>query len=157
MLGVGKIINTKVGIMAIKEPIILMQKTKSQPFILNMGIGQQPQIIHRREVVGIIYTESIGIMIVLNLVLMNKCITSTILTTEHYLLMLQTVKNNKKVFKSEYSHHFAEWKPFDHKFYLILSAGVGGNDNQSYGGAIVPQAVFPCTTLIDYVRVYKRI
>lgn len=65
--------------------------------------------------------------------------------------------NNKKVFKSEYSHHFTEWNPFDHKFYLILSAGVGGNDNQSYGGAIVPQAVFPCTTLIDYVRVYKRI
>jgi beta-glucanase (GH16 family) len=65
--------------------------------------------------------------------------------------------NNKKVFKSEYSHHFAEWKPFDHKFYIILSAGVGGNDNQSYGGAIVPQAIFPCSTLIDYVRVYKRI
>jgi beta-glucanase (GH16 family) len=65
--------------------------------------------------------------------------------------------NGKKVFRSEYSHHLTEWKPFDHKFYLILSAGVGGNDNQSYGGAIVPQAVFPCTTLIDYVRVYKRI
>ena len=66
------------------------------------------------------------------------------------------VTDGKRVFKSEYSHHFAEWKPFDHKFYLILSAGVGGNDNKSYGGAIVPEAIFPCTILVDYVRVYKR-
>ncbi|MFP9098666.1 T9SS type A sorting domain-containing protein [Flavobacterium sp. RHBU_24] len=64
--------------------------------------------------------------------------------------------NGKRTFKSEYSHHFNQWKPFDHEFYMILSAGVGGNDNMSYGGAIVPQAVFPCTTLIDYVRVYQR-
>lgn len=64
--------------------------------------------------------------------------------------------NGKRVIKSEYSHHFNEWKPFANKFYIILSAGVGGNDNSSYGGAIVPEAVFPCTTLIDYVRVYKR-
>lgn len=64
--------------------------------------------------------------------------------------------NGKRVMKSEYSHHFNEWNPFDHKFYIILSAGVGGNDNMSYGGAIVPEAIFPCTTLIDYVRVYKR-
>lgn len=64
--------------------------------------------------------------------------------------------DGKRVFKSEYSHHFPEWKPFDHKFYLILSAGVGGNDNMSYGGAIVPEAIFPCTVLIDYVRVYRR-
>ncbi len=63
--------------------------------------------------------------------------------------------NGKRVFKSEYSHHCAEWAPFDHKFYIILSAGVGGNDNMTYGGAIVPDAVFPCTTLIDYVRVYR--
>lgn len=66
------------------------------------------------------------------------------------------IEDGKRVFKSEYSHHFDEWKPFEHQFYIILSAGVGGNDNQSYGGAIVPQAVFPCTTLIDYVRVYER-
>lgn len=64
--------------------------------------------------------------------------------------------NGKRTFKSEYSHHFDEWHPFAHEFFIILSAGVGGNDNVSYGGAIVPEAVFPCTTLIDYVRVYKR-
>lgn len=64
--------------------------------------------------------------------------------------------NGKYVFKSEYSHHFDQWKPFEHDFYIILSAGVGGNDNMSYGGAIVPEAQFPCTTLIDYVRVYSR-
>jgi len=64
--------------------------------------------------------------------------------------------DGKRLSKSEYSHHFNEWQPFAHKFYIILSAGVGGNDNSSYGGAIVPEAVFPCTTLIDYVRVYKR-
>lgn len=63
---------------------------------------------------------------------------------------------NKRIMKSEYSHHFTEWQPFAHNFYIILSAGVGGNDNMSYGGAIVPEAVFPCTTLVDYVRVYKR-
>ncbi|MCW4470020.1 glycoside hydrolase family 16 protein [Flavobacterium sp. MFBS3-15] len=66
------------------------------------------------------------------------------------------IVDGKRVFKSEYSHHFPEWEPFDHKFYMILSAGVGGNDNMTYGGAIVPEAVFPCTTLIDYVRVYRR-
>jgi beta-glucanase (GH16 family) len=64
--------------------------------------------------------------------------------------------SGKNVFLSEYSHHFNQWKPFDHKFYLILSAGVGGNDNRTYGGSIVPEAKFPCTTLIDWVRVYKR-
>lgn len=64
--------------------------------------------------------------------------------------------NGKTVFKSEYSHHFDEWHPFSHKFYLIFSAGVGGNDNSTYGGAIVPEAVFPCSTYIDYVRVYQR-
>lgn len=63
--------------------------------------------------------------------------------------------NGKRTFKSEYSHHFDEWHPFSHKFYLILSAGVGGSTN-TYGGAIVPEAVFPCSTFIDYVRVYQR-
>lgn len=64
----------------------------------------------------------------------------------------------KRVFKSEYSsNHFAEWSPFEHTFYIILSAGVGGNDNVSYGGAITNDAVFPCTTYIDWVRVYKRL
>lgn len=65
--------------------------------------------------------------------------------------------NGKRVLKSEYSHHFNEWKPFDHNFYIILSAGIGGSDTNSYGGAIVPQAVFPCSVLIDYVRVYNRL
>jgi hypothetical protein len=66
------------------------------------------------------------------------------------------VVNGKNMFKSEYSHHFNEWHPFSHKFYLILSAGVGGNDNMTYGGAVVPEASFPCATFIDYVRVYRR-
>jgi len=64
--------------------------------------------------------------------------------------------DGKRMMKSEYSEHFDEWKSFEHKFYIILSAGVGGNDNLSYGGAITPEAKFPCTTLIDYIRVYKR-
>jgi beta-glucanase (GH16 family) len=69
---------------------------------------------------------------------------------------VQTI-NGKRVMKSEYtSDHFAEWSPFEHRFYMILTAGVGGNDNMTYGGAIVPAAVFPCTTFIDWVRVYKR-
>lgn len=63
---------------------------------------------------------------------------------------------NRRVFKSEYSNHFDEWQPFEKEFYFILSAGVGGNDNMTYGGAIVPEAQFPCTTLIDFVRVYQR-
>ncbi len=66
------------------------------------------------------------------------------------------ISGGKRIFKSEYSNHFEEWKPFEHKFYMILSAGVGGNDNKSYGGAITANAIFPCTTLIDFVRVYKR-
>ncbi|MCW3089713.1 MAG: hypothetical protein JWP81_782 [Ferruginibacter sp.] len=64
--------------------------------------------------------------------------------------------NGKRIFKSEYSNHFKEWSPFEHKFFILLTAGVGGNDNQSYGGAIVPNAVFPCTTYIDWIRVYKQ-
>lgn len=64
--------------------------------------------------------------------------------------------NGKRIMKSEYSNHFAEWFPFEHKFFMLLTAGVGGNDNMTYGGAIVPAATFPCTTFIDWVRVYKR-
>lgn len=64
--------------------------------------------------------------------------------------------NNKRVMKSEYSNHFSEWSPFEHTFFMLLTAGVGGKDNMTYGGAIVPEAVFPCTTFIDWVRVYKR-
>jgi len=39
---------------------------------------------------------------------------------------------------------------------MLLTAGVGGKDNTTYGGAIVTEAEFPCATLIDWVRVYKR-
>ena len=63
----------------------------------------------------------------------------------------------KRVMKSEYSNHFPQWSPFEHKFFILLTAGVGGKDNMTYGGAIVPEAVFPCTTFIDWVRVYKRL
>ena len=66
--------------------------------------------------------------------------------------------NNKRVFKSEYSsNHFAEWSPFEHKFFILFTAGVGGNDNLTYGGTIDNSAVFPCTTYIDWVRVYTRL
>jgi len=60
--------------------------------------------------------------------------------------------NGVRVTYSEYSNHFSEWHPFEHKFFLILSAGVGGSC--TYGGAIVPEAQFPCSTFIDWVRVY---
>ncbi len=60
----------------------------------------------------------------------------------------------KRVATSEYSHHFAEWYPFEHKMYAILSAGVGGSQN-TYGGAIVTEAEFPCSVFIDWVRVYE--
>lgn len=63
--------------------------------------------------------------------------------------------NGKRVYKSEYSNHFPEWRPFEHKMYLILSAGVGGDDNRTYGGAITSDAVFPCEVYIDWVKVYK--
>src|SRR6218665_73163 len=68
----------------------------------------------------------------------------------------KTTINGKRTFVSEYSHHFPEWAPFSHKFFILFTAGVGGNDNQTYGGAIVPEAAFPCTTFVDWVRVYKR-
>ncbi len=67
------------------------------------------------------------------------------------------VVNGKRLFKSEYSsNHFAEWSPFEHKFFILFTAGVGGNDNQTYGGAISENAIFPSTTYIDWVRVYQR-
>ena len=65
--------------------------------------------------------------------------------------------NGKRVMISEYSNHFSEWFPYEHTFYIILSAGVGGNDNVTYGGAITSDAQFPCTVLVDWVRVYKMI
>lgn len=65
--------------------------------------------------------------------------------------------NGKRVLATEYSHHFNEWKPFEHSFYIILSAGVGGNDNQTYGGRITDDAKFPCSVFVDWVRVYKRL
>ena len=61
--------------------------------------------------------------------------------------------NNRRVTVSEYSNHFDEWHPFEHKMYLILSAGVGGSD-YTYGGPIVPEAQFPCSVYIDWIRVY---
>jgi hypothetical protein len=63
-----------------------------------------------------------------------------------------TVINGKRVTKSEYSNHFPEWHPFEHKMYAILSAGVGGQG--TYGGSIVADAQFPCTVYVDWVRVY---
>ncbi|WP_194768246.1 glycoside hydrolase family 16 protein [Tamlana sp. I1] len=62
--------------------------------------------------------------------------------------------DGKRVSVSEYSNHFDEWHPFEHKMYAILSAGVGGADH-TYGGPIVPEAKFPCSVFIDWVRVYK--
>ncbi|MCK6602464.1 MAG: glycoside hydrolase family 16 protein [Bacteroidetes bacterium] len=68
---------------------------------------------------------------------------------------LKTV-SGRRILVSEYSHHFAEWKPFAHTFYLILSAGVGGSDQKTYGGAITADAVFPASVYVDWVRVAKR-
>lgn len=56
---------------------------------------------------------------------------------------------------SEYSKHIPEWHPFGHAMYLILSAGVGGSDTRTYGGAVIPNAVFPCSVYVDWVRVYR--
>ncbi|MEA1886244.1 MAG: T9SS type A sorting domain-containing protein [Bacteroidota bacterium] len=55
---------------------------------------------------------------------------------------------------SEYSNHFNQWHPFEHKMFLILSAGVGGSE-YTYGGPIVPEAEFPCSVFIDWVRVFE--
>lgn len=63
------------------------------------------------------------------------------------------VIDKRRVGISEYSNHFEEWYPFEHKMYLILSAGVGGSQ-YTYGGAIVPEAEFPCSVFIDWVKVY---
>lgn len=63
------------------------------------------------------------------------------------------IVDGKRVMVSEYSNHFDEWHPFEHKMYAILSAGVGGAD-RTYGGPIVPAAQFPCKVFIDWVRVY---
>jgi len=60
----------------------------------------------------------------------------------------------RNVAVSEYSNHFEEWYPFEHKMYAILSAGVGGSD-YTYGGPISPTAKFPCSVFIDWVRVYQ--
>ncbi|QIA06229.1 T9SS type A sorting domain-containing protein [Draconibacterium halophilum] len=64
------------------------------------------------------------------------------------------LKEGRRVNVSEYSNHFSEWHPFEHKMYPILSAGVGGS-TYSYGGAIVSAAEFPCSVFIDWLRVYK--
>ena len=63
--------------------------------------------------------------------------------------------SGKRVAKSEYSNHFSEWYPFEHKMYVILSGGVGGSDTYTYGGAITSSATFPCSVFIDWVRVYE--
>ncbi len=62
--------------------------------------------------------------------------------------------DNKRLGVSEYSNHFDEWYPFEHKMYAILSAGVGGGQH-TYGGSIVDEAEFPCSVFIDWVRVYE--
>jgi beta-glucanase (GH16 family) len=62
-------------------------------------------------------------------------------------------ENGKRIAYSEYSHHFEEWYPFEHEMFIILSAGVGGK-SYTYGGAIVPDAEFPCSVFIDWVKVY---
>lgn len=62
--------------------------------------------------------------------------------------------DGKRTGVSEYSNHFDEWHPFEHKMFVILSGGVGGSQN-TYGGPIVPEAEFPCSVFIDWVRVYE--
>lgn len=62
------------------------------------------------------------------------------------------IVNGQRTLESEFSNRFSEWYPFEHKFFLILSAGVGGSC--TYGGSIVPEAVFPASVFIDWVRVY---
>lgn len=66
------------------------------------------------------------------------------------------IVDGKRVSKSAYSNIYPEWHPFERKMYAILSAGVGGNDNSTYGGAIVDEAVFPADVYIDWVRVYSN-
>lgn len=66
---------------------------------------------------------------------------------------IQTI-DGRRVNVSEYSHHFPEWYPFEHEMYFILSAGVGGSD-YTYGGPIVPEAEFPASVYVDWVRVHS--
>lgn len=66
------------------------------------------------------------------------------------------VVGGKRTFLSEYSNHFPEWHPFEHSMFIILSAGVGGSDSRTYGGAVIPEAKFPCTVLVDWIRIYKN-
>lgn len=63
--------------------------------------------------------------------------------------------NGKKVLQSEYSNMYPEWHPFEHKMYAILSAGVGGINN-TYGGPVATEALFPANVYIDWVRVYEN-
>lgn len=62
--------------------------------------------------------------------------------------------DGRRVGVSEYSNHFSEWYPFKHKMFVLLTAGVTGQD-YSYGGAVTDQAEFPCSVFIDWVRVYQ--
>lgn len=62
--------------------------------------------------------------------------------------------DGRRVGVSEYSHHFPEWRPFEHKLYAILSAGVGGAQH-TYGGPVTAAADFPCSVFIDWVKVYE--
>ena len=68
-------------------------------------------------------------------------------------LAIQQIEG-RRIGVSEYSNHFEEWYPFEHKMYVILSAGVGGS-NTTYGGPIVPEAGFPCSVFIDWLKVYQ--
>jgi|SRR5665648_14083 len=55
-----------------------------------------------------------------------------------------TFKNEGKGFK--------EW-PFDKRFHLLLNVAVGGN----WGGAQgIDDTIFPCSMVVDYVRVYQK-
>jgi len=64
------------------------------------------------------------------------------------------VIDGRSVGVSEYSNHFNQWHPFEHRMFIILSAGVNGAE-YSYGGPIVDEAEFPCSVFIDWVRVYS--
>ncbi len=63
--------------------------------------------------------------------------------------------NGKKVLESEYSNMYPEWHPFEHKMYAILSTGVGGSNN-TYGGPVANEAMFPADVYVDWVRVYEN-
>lgn len=63
--------------------------------------------------------------------------------------------DGKPILVSEYSNQFQEWHSFEHKMYVILSAGVGGSQN-TYGGPIAAEANFPVDVFVDWVRVYSN-